>query len=225
MLILEIAIKTNATSVLFIRRINCLSKKTIGKGLIVVKSQSDVAPVGRDVIGLEQIVPKAEREAKIYAVFVGQFFGVVPNVHLRIVENIFERPEWHVDVGMVEMPHRKSKQIDDDVILNAKPNQRQRNVLQRPIDHVFHPVVAHLCCKTHLLDGMVHLVEIPQEGTEMQQTVNEVLNKIAYDKQDKKLPKNAQIGHVENCQVVDADFQEAFIEESDYHVCQSIVTN
>ena len=108
------------SSIFFVRRINCLAEEIIWENLIVVETQRDVAAIGRGVIGFEKIVPQAERQAEIDSVFVGQFFGVVPDVHLRVVENIFERAQRDLDVGVGEMAYRKREQIDDDVILNAK---------------------------------------------------------------------------------------------------------
>jgi len=79
--------------------------------------------------------------------------------------------------------------------------------------------------KSHLFDRVMYFVKVPQKRAEMQQTVDEVLYEIAHDKQDKKLRKDAQISCVENCQIVDSDFQEAFMEKSNRHIGQSVVTN
>lgn len=53
----------------------------------------------------------------------GEFAGVVPDVHLWVVEDVFEWAEWDADVGVVEVTDDDGEDVDDDEVFDAKADE------------------------------------------------------------------------------------------------------
>ncbi len=72
-----------------------LGAEGFGKCFIAGEAEFDVTAAFRDVGGVEEVVPKTERETKVNPMGMvgGEVPGVVPDVHLRVVEEIFEGAE------------------------------------------------------------------------------------------------------------------------------------
>ena len=163
-----------------------LSPEAFGEFFHVVKAERDVTAVVGDVGGAEEVVPDAEGEAVIHAVTMlgWEVEGVVPDVHLGMIEEILERAEGHAEVGVVEVPNDGGEEVDDDEVGNAESDECERNVLKDVVDDVFHPVIAEVSGEAHLLDRVVDFVKFPKPGDAMEEAVDIPLNEIAKDEED-----------------------------------------
>jgi hypothetical protein len=99
--------------------------------LIAIEAEFDIAAAFRDVGRTKEIIPEAEGDAEIHPVLVvrGQRFGVMPDVHLRIVENVFQGAIGPVEVGVVDVADEDGKGVDNKEILNAEADHGERNIL------------------------------------------------------------------------------------------------
>lgn len=89
-------------------------------------------------------------------------FHMMPFMHLRIVENVFEKAKLHFYIRMIEMPDADCYQVNKEEILDAKTYHPQRNIFQRPVYNCFHPMKPQVRSKTKLFGRMMHLVKLPQ---------------------------------------------------------------
>ena len=85
----------------------------------------------------------------------------MPNVHFRIVENVFERTKVESPVGVIKMADGKGEDMDNEKINNAKSNHRQGQVFDTPVNNVFHPMETKMGRKAHLLHRMMNFMELP----------------------------------------------------------------
>ena len=88
-------------------------------------------------------------------------FGMVPDMHLRIVEDIFKRTKRHPDVAVVKMTDGEGKDMDDQEVLHPESDHGQGEVFQGAVNDRFHPVITEVGGKTHFLHAVMHLVELP----------------------------------------------------------------
>ncbi len=140
-----------------------LSEKAFGKLLDAREAEGDVAAIGREVGGTEEVVPDAEGDAKVDSVRAvgGKVLGMVPDVHLWVVEQILKDAEVYPEVGMVEMADGQGEEVDDEKVAQADANEGEWKVLDGAVDDGFHPVVAQVRGKAHLAYGVVHFVKLP----------------------------------------------------------------
>jgi hypothetical protein len=119
-----------------------LSDKCFWKSLYTRKSQSDTLSLPGNIIGSEKVIPEAEGESEIHPVF--SFFwkvvSMMPDVHLGVVEYIFQIAYIPFDIRMVEMPYRQGKNMDDEKVAQPNPDQGKWDILQGTVYYVFHPV-------------------------------------------------------------------------------------
>ena len=70
-----------------------LLHKTLRKRLIALKTERNIPTIVRNVSRAKKVVPDGKRQAEVYAVVCvaafRQMLSVMPNVHLRIIKNIF----------------------------------------------------------------------------------------------------------------------------------------
>jgi len=53
---------------------------------------------------------------------------MMPNVHLRIIEEIFQRTEWEIQIRVVEVADNNSEKMNNDKIANAEVYHSKRYV-------------------------------------------------------------------------------------------------
>lgn len=72
--------------------------------------------------GAKQVIPQAQGYAKVDTVFDirWQIFGMMPAMHLWIVEEVFERTQRDPDIGMIEMPDAQGDDMHYEKLLDAK---------------------------------------------------------------------------------------------------------
>ncbi len=147
----------------------------------VIKTQLDVPAIARYPDRPKDIVPNGECQPVIDAVAAfRQFLGVMPDVHLRAVENVFQRPQWQVNIRMVQVTNNDGKQVDDDKILNTKTDHGQRQIFNGSVHKCFHKMKAQMGRKAHFPHRVMHFVEFPQPWRPMQQSVGVPLDKITH---------------------------------------------
>ena len=73
-------------------------------------------------------------------VTIRQFFDVVPNVHLGVVENIFERSEREPEIAVIEMANDCCERIHDKKVVQSDADEREGKILNRIVHNRFHPV-------------------------------------------------------------------------------------
>lgn len=148
--------------------------------------------------GAKQVVPQAQGYAKVDPVFDirWQVLGMVPAVHLRIVEEVLERAQRDPDIGMIEMPDAQGDDVHHEKLLDAKADHPQWNIFDRTVDDIFHPVIPQVCREAKLLGGVVHFMEIPQPGDTVEQAMDVPLDKIPYDKHGQQLRPNRPSGNL-----------------------------
>ena len=140
-----------------------LSYERLGEFLQIFKTKFNVTPVMRDGCGLEQVVPQAEADPVINAIRMAlrPVLGMMPNVHLRVVDYIFQGAQRDPDIAVIRMPDHQCDQVNNKELFNPKPDHRQRDILQPIVDHILHPVEPQMRGKPQLLYGMMHLVKLP----------------------------------------------------------------
>lgn len=114
----------------------------IRERLITGEAEFDVAAVERDHGGAEEIIPQAEADAVVDAVFpsCGKGLHMVPNVHPGIVQHILQRTVAEVQVAVVQVPDGCGENVDDEKILQPETDHGQGDVLRAFVEHVLHPV-------------------------------------------------------------------------------------
>lgn len=159
------------------------------------------------MIRLEKIVPDAQRNSVVHAVrtVIGHRPGMVPDMHLRIVENVLQRTERHVDVAVIEVPDTERNDVDEKEIVNPEADHRERNVLDRVVRDVFEPMESKVRGKTQLFDRVMHLVEFPEKWNTMQQTMNIPLNEITYHEQRQELRPDRERMDLDGYDICDPD--------------------
>ena len=86
----------------------------------------------------------------------------MPQVHDRIVQNIFERTIGDFHIRMVQMTNQNGNQVQDEKVIQAKANHGKWNVLHCFVDNRLHPMVAQVRRKSHLLYGMMDFMKFPK---------------------------------------------------------------
>ena len=135
----------------------------------------------------EEEIPEAEHDAEILgrATLVGRI--VVPQVHARVVEDVAQPAEIHVDVAVVEIAPDRRRDRDGHHRLGRGAQPDEGEPLECSVDHDLQPVEAPVAHPVHRRDRVVHLVERPQPWHPMQQVVDAPLKEIGNDQQDQEL--------------------------------------
>jgi hypothetical protein len=120
----------------------------------------------------------------------------VPNVHLRVVENVFQRPEWQVNIGVVEVTDHDGEQVHQQEILDTKTDHRQRHILDAAVHDGFSKMVTQVGRVAHFTHGMVYFMHLPEEWDFVQQAVGVPLYKIAHQKQNQQLHPVRDLRHM-----------------------------
>jgi hypothetical protein len=107
-------------------------------------------------------------------------FGVVPDVHLRIIKQIPVRPQGNTEDRMIKKADGRGENMHQKKVLNAKGNPGQRDIFQGAVDHRFHSVKPQVRGKAHLLDRVMYLMKLPQKFRTLQQPVYVPSDKIAH---------------------------------------------
>ena len=85
--------------------------------LNLFESKRHIAAIRRHPDRSEKVIPDAERDAIVDSIAaLRQFLCMVPDVHLWTVENIPQRTQWQVDIGVVEVSDGEGKQVYEDEI-------------------------------------------------------------------------------------------------------------
>ncbi len=159
----------------------------MGIVLYIVKSERNVASGRRHVGSSEEPVPNAEGQTIVDAFNpFGKVLGVVPDVHLRRVEEILQGADRQHDIGVVEMSDGGSKHPNGKEINKIDSDQGQRNKLQHAVDDVFAKMEAEVGSKAHLFDAVVDLMKLPERRRGMQKTMDVPLREVTYDKDDRQ---------------------------------------
>ena len=106
---------------------------------------------------------------------------------LRIVENVFQRAERHVDIAVVKVSDTERNNVDEKEIVNPEADHREWNVLDRVVSDVLKPMESKVGGKAQLLDRVMHLVKLPEKWNAMQQPMNIPLNEITDHEQRREL--------------------------------------
>ena len=88
------------------------------------EAKLDIPAIIRNVGCSKNVIPQTQRYSEIYAVFpvLRHFISMMPDVHGRIVKNIFQRSKVKIEVGMIEMPNAKTYDMNYEKIINTKTN-------------------------------------------------------------------------------------------------------
>lgn len=159
----------------------------------MVEAQFFITARPGDIVRFKNIIPDRKGKAKVYAIPVGNMFGMVPDVHLGIVEYVFQRTQRHPDIAVVKMTDGQGKDMDDQEVLHAEADHGQGDVFQGTVNDRLHPVVTEVGGEAHFLDAVMHLVKLPEPFRPVQQPVHIPLNKIADDKQNAQLNQPGQL--------------------------------
>lgn len=132
--------------------------------LHIVKTQRNIAAIVGHVGGAEDVVPDAEGKAEVHAVAVltRKLAGMMPDVHLGIIKDVFQWAEWNAQIGMIEVTDDDGEDMHDDELIDAKADECEWKVLDDFINHIFHPVIAQVCSKAHLLHRVVDFMKFPK---------------------------------------------------------------
>lgn len=194
-----------------------LAPEGFGEVFAVVEAELDVAAIVGDVGGAKEVIPDAEGEPEVHAVAMvfGEFFGVVPDVHLGIVEEVFEGAEWDAEVRVIEVADGGGEGVDDEELLNSEPNEGEREILDDAVDDVFHPMIAEVGGEAHFLDGVVNFVEFPKEGDSMEEPVSIPVDEVAEDEEEEELSPDGEVADFYRDEVVDAGYAQQMVEPVD----------
>ncbi len=87
---------------------------------------------------------------------------MMPYVHFRIVEKVFERAVAQVEIGMIQMADCDSKiKYNEGLLWSETTEEHDHDVFHRSIEYILHPVISKMSCKPHFLYGMMQLMESP----------------------------------------------------------------
>ena len=94
------------------------------------KAKGQIFIVTRPAIGPEDKVPDAKRNSIVKSIGMSSrhLFGAVPQVHLRSVEQILERPQVDLQVGMTQLPSHQRENMHDEKICDTKTDHGHRNI-------------------------------------------------------------------------------------------------
>lgn len=193
----------------------------------LVKPQFDVAAIARNPRRAEEVVPQREGNAVVDAEAIcWQVFHMVPDVHLGVVEDVFQWPQWEIDVGMVQVADQNGEQVNEYKILNAKPNHGQWDVLDASVDNGLAEMITQVRRVSHLPDGVVNLVYFPQKRHPVQQAVYVPLDKVTDDEESQQLRPIGQLSHVDGHKIADAkDLSQKLVEGFHRHIRERCVTH
>ena len=179
-----------------------LRKKGFRKPGQAPEAQLDTAAFRRHVHLSEKIVPQTQRKTGVNPVGTfRQILGVVPLVHLGAIENIFQRPQRQINIGVVEVSDGEGKQVHQKELIDSEPDHGQGYILDGAVHHGFHPMVAEVAGEAHFLDAVVHFMKFPQPGRVVQQAVHIPLDKIPDHKQQQQLPPYGQMTYLDSHQI------------------------
>ena len=197
------------------KRLEHLTKKAVWILVYLPKTQLNIAPIAGYPCCAKQIIPQRQANPVIDAVFpLGNIFDVVPNVHLRVVEDVFQRAQWQVDIGVVQVANQNGKQMNKDKVLNTKADHRQWQVFDAAVHDVFAKVVTQVSSIAHFAHRVVHFMHLPQKGHPMQQSVGIPLHKVPHEEQDEQLYPVRQLRHVDGDQILDTEYMGQQVVES-----------
>jgi hypothetical protein len=163
--------------------------KTLRKSLLALKTEFNIATIIRHISGAKKKIPKGERQAEICAISVRHLFGMMPHVHLRIIENVAQHAERQFYICMIEMPPSERENMNDKKIVQTHANQRKRQISNRFIHNRFHKMVAQMRRKRHRFGAVMHLMKVPKRRHTVQQAVRPPFYKILeYKHQQQNLP-------------------------------------
>ena len=87
---------------------------------------------------------------------------MMPDVHLRRVEDILERTQRQNDVRVIEVSDQRREDVHGKEVGRTKAEECKRHVQHRVVHNILHPVIAHVCGKAHLLHTVMQLMKLPQ---------------------------------------------------------------
>lgn len=148
---------------LFLKAMGVLTDKILWKSLYLRKSQLYISSVFCYIARAKDEIPNAQSETEVYTMLVPfrDVVCVVPDVHLWIIEDIFQVSKRQLDIAMIEMTNGQSENVYDEKISQSDSDQCQGDVFNGAVHNVFHPMIAQMCRKAHLLHGVMHLMKLP----------------------------------------------------------------
>ena len=173
----------------------------------IMESEWNITAIVGDVGCFEEVVPYTQSKPEVHTIgmFARKVAGVMPDVHLRVVEEKLQRSKWNSDVGVVEVACNDCEKMNNQKVVNTETNQSKRDILQDSIHHILHPVIAQVSRKPHFFHGVVNFMEFPEPRNSVKKTVHIPVYKVSENKEEEKLPPNGPLTYVKGDQVVDAD--------------------
>src|SRR5690606_6223273 len=126
----------------------------------------------------KQIIPYTQADAIVYPIPPWKNFGMMPDMHLGIVDQVTQWSQGKLKIGMIKVSHRRSKNMNQEKSLNPKTYHGHWDIFQGSVNHGFSRMKTQMGCKSHLLYRMVKVIESPQKIRPVKQTVYVPLNKI-----------------------------------------------
>ena len=83
---------------------------------------------------------------------------------------------------MIKVTYGGGEGVDDEEFLNSKPDERKWDIFEGSVNDIFHPMIAEVGGKTHLLDRVMDFVKFPEKGNSMEEAVDIPVDEVSYDK-------------------------------------------
>ena len=123
-------------------------------------------------------------QAKIDSIFLAAWpwFGMMPYMHLGIVEYIFKQTNVYFEITMIKMTNWQCENVDNEKIIKTKPHHCQRKIFYSTINDCFHPMKPEVSRKSHFLNWVMNFMKFPKKRHSVQQPMYPPLDKIPNNK-------------------------------------------
>lgn len=141
----------------------------------------------RQVGGAEEPVPDAEAEPEVAVDGAALGVGVMPDVHLGRIHDVFQPADAPAQVGMGKVTDGGVEHADGESHLAGDAQKQGWGVEERVVDGNFHPVETPVADPIHFHDGVVDLVELPEDRNTVEEHVNAPFEEVDEEEQGKEL--------------------------------------
>lgn len=94
--------------------------------------------------------------------------GMMPYMHLGVVEKVLKRAKVKFEIGVVKVTYGQCEDMNDEKVSQSNSDQCEWNIFNGSINNVFHPVISEMGCKPHFLYRMMHLMKLPEKWASVQ---------------------------------------------------------
>lgn len=143
----------------------------------------------------ENPIPNAEDDAEIAVDGSVVRMDVMPDMQFRTVDDVLERADGNLQVGMSEMTHEGSENRVPKQGIWTETEKQCRNIQKHVVEHGLEPVEPPVADPIELLNAVMDLVKLPQPRHAVKAVVDEVLEKVDDDEAYRKLNRDRPIGN------------------------------